>query len=435
MNGMRVLLAAILTGGLCGPGLAALPRVGLSALGPASVSFQGGVPVQPLLGPTRLSGATLLAAPLLQPAPLPVAAVLPGALPAAAWEPALGAGAAVAAAPSKDAGSPSLEGLRSLVPEGSLGAGASTSRETQEAQTGERLAALMDGRRAQPVSEAQENGAEAAHAALRERLKDWSRQDVPVRIRWRNPDSGGIQEAVVKVGGVLDTTSWSAGRQLKRWMVMTDVYLGQVDVDMIESAAPAGLSSDEYNAAIQPERPRPLSEELARTGLSSDQIGALTKHSRGFMTVQDFLRSAPVPAGSGVAALGVTDNLDQYTALVRAAGLVHWKTLYRKWLGSIRNPRADEFMTHVTGADRPVVMFLPPKILEPENYPFTSEELRWLLAHPERMKNVQFVLGAYEMFSKENEGKLFSLGLRNGKGQRRRLLRERFEAMSSRLKP
>jgi len=284
-----------------------------------------------------------------------------------------------------------------------------------------RGAALLDGSRlATGDPEAGDAPTPDRRELLRSRLRELSRSETPVWIRWKDASTRERRTLLAKVSSVSDRESQRDGRWVKQWLLIPDTFRGDIDLDSVESVVPAGISPAEYDAAIQPEGPRPLGQELARAGLSPEQVESMRSHSRGFMTAYDFLKAASF-GGRGTT-IGVTDNLDQYTALTRAAGMTHWKIPYRKWFGGIHSPRPAQFMDRLTAADGPIYMFLPPMILDEEAYPNTLAELQWLLAHPGRMKDVRFVFGGYELFSRDNQDKLFSLGLRHGKGKRRALI-------------
>ena len=288
----------------------------------------------------------------------------------------------------------------------------------QGEEAGARSAALMDGSQAAPA---------AVERVLTE-LRELRKQETPVWLHWRDKDTGQARVALAKIASVTDRQSVVRGRLTKQWLVVPDDYSAEIDVDLLESAVPAGLSPGEYDAMIQPEGPKMLGPELARTGLSPEQLETLRSRSRGFITAHEFLKQSSLGHSPGIT-LGVTDNLDQYTALTRAAGMTHWKVLYRKWFGGIRSPRPDEFMDRATRDGRPVYLFLPPMVVDEEVYPNTLGELKWLLAHPDRLGNVQLVLGGYDMFSKADGNRLFSLGIKHGKGKRRKLLLDAFRRL------
>ena len=368
------------------------------ARAPAKVALFQGAPAA--LRPAFPSISSVLGRPSALPAP-PRAA--PSARPAA-----IPAGAPAATA---------LGGLQAAV----LDRGSARNSAVED-----RIAALMDGGRtaAAPVSAGSQEPP-ASDKALLKKLNAWSDRATPVRIRWRQKARGPVRETVAIIDTVTDVDDGRGRRNI----IYTDANAGEIDVSRIESAAPAGTSEEKYLSAIRPKAAGTLKEQLARVGLSAGQLAEIRRRSRGFMTVGQLLRSGAAAAGGRGLSLGVTDNLDQYTAVVRAAGLVHWKVPYWKWFGDVNTPRTAEFMERATKGGGPLYMFLPPGLREEEYHPYTFEEFEWLMAHPDRMKNVRFVLGAYEMFSKENEGKLFSLGSRRGTGARRKLLLRLFRGL------
>jgi hypothetical protein len=346
------------------------------------------LPVSPAVSqsPAPAALAPPLVAPALQsslpspaPALLPAAEVRPGES-ARALDPAI------------------FSGLKDIAP-----------RTEQEAPSdaADRVAALMDG-----------SLTEGSGPPSIGYLQDLRSRETPVRIRWLDAESGEVRSALARISVVTDSLRLADMR--KRTLVYTDAAAGEIELQDIRSVVPAGLSAQEYESLIRPEPPKSLEVLLARTGLPPGRIQAMRTNSRGFMTAQDFLRSPRPRNGIG---LGVSDNLDQFDALARAAGLTRWQTLYDIWFGGFEHPRTEEFMPRATAKGRPVFMFLPSGVVDRELYPYTLSELEWLLARPERMKNVTFVVGAYEMFSKVNEARLSHLGaLRGGDERRLRLL-------------
>lgn len=281
-----------------------------------------------------------------------------------------------------------------------------------------RLAAAVDG------TDAPADAADAAAGAVSvEQLRALQAGGVPVLARWRDRDSGRLRDALCRISGVSDVRDLSAGRWRSWDVVYVDVAPFRIYVEDLRSVSPAGMTTREYFARIRPQAPAPLDLQLARAGLSAAQVAAIRARSRGVLTAPEFLRSAQ----AGSLSLGVTDNLDQYAAMVRTTGLVHWKVMYRRLMGDIRSPRPAEFMDRLLGLGRPVYMFLPPGQVTEEDYPNTYAELAWLLAHPDRMRDVQFVSGAYDMLSREDRDRLFHL---RGAGLRRQVLGDMFQRIS-----
>ncbi|MFA6004473.1 MAG: hypothetical protein WC881_10435 [Elusimicrobiota bacterium] len=282
-----------------------------------------------------------------------------------------------------------------------------------------RLSAVMDGA-GRPAAE---TAGDAEPVSLGQ-LHALKAADVPVNIRWQDRDSGQLRNEICRISGVSNVQDVSQGRWRSWDVVYVDVAPFRIYVEDLRSVSPAGISTREYFARVQPQAQDPLEMQLARTGLSPVQIEAIRTRSRGVLTAPEFLRSAP----AGGLSLGVTDNLDQYAAMVRTAGLVHWKIMYRKLMGDIRNPRPAQFMERLLALGRPVYVFLPPGQVTEEDYPNTYAELAWLLEHPERMRNVQFVSGAYGLFSREDEARWFRL---RGAGLRRQMLGDLFQRIRS----
>ena len=387
--------------GLCAAGdaAAAVPLASPVRPVPLAPSWNASLSAPPLprssLGPLQpgsvqaLSGLSPL--PALLPAPLAVRADPSAAQPALAG--AIGELARAAASLAPENGPPSAE--RGCA----------------------RAAAVMDGRAApRPAAAVEVPALPEDQAGRIAALRALGGAGEPILLTWRTKP-GRTKTVLAMVTSVFDTTSMGQDGWKTRWSVHTDVPTGAIPIESVISARPAGISAGRYYERIRPKRPASMARMIAQTGLSEEQVALIRAASRGFKSVHGFVRGLP-GASKGTLSIGLTDNLDQYNALVRAGGLTHWKTLYEEWFGGAEHPRTEEFMRRVTGTGKPILMFLPGPALDQEYHPNTSDELRWLLAHPDKMENVTFVLGAYDLFSRVDESRLFDMGLRDAEKRR-----------------
>lgn len=96
---------------------------------------------------------------------------------------------------------------------------------------------------------------------------------------------------------------------------------------------------------------------------------------------------------SGAYLLG-TDGFQGVAKLYSAeANLKHWTQGYPEMgVYKYARNRTDDYLSKITATDKKIVFFVDPSNGEKT---ITREELDWLLAHPEKLKNVTFVFGAY----------------------------------------
>ena len=144
-----------------------------------------------------------------------------------------------------------------------------------------------------------------------------------------------------------------------------------------------------------------LDAELARSGLTADEIKTIREHSKGLMTITDFLDKGGLNGGYS---LGRTDDEGFYEAATSALRLQSWKTAYRTLYDDRSEPRTSDFLSKITSNDRDkaVVFFMPPHVAGAERQGVTSDEMRWLLDHPRAMGGVYFVPGLYELIGAQD---------------------------------
>jgi len=139
----------------------------------------------------------------------------------------------------------------------------------------------------------------------------------------------------------------------------------------------------------------PLDQLMKNTGLES-HAALLKEHGKAVMDARAFLKD-PVRKAKGF--LLATDGLNYtHEFFSSSTGLRHWSRGYREMGIHPKAIRTAEFMGKITETGEPIVFLVPPNI---KNYPITNNEMQWLLENPDRMKNVTFVFGAYELIPPE----------------------------------
>ena len=130
-------------------------------------------------------------------------------------------------------------------------------------------------------------------------------------------------------------------------------------------------------------------------GLSEEHMGLIRRYSKAGrpLGMDEFLATVPLERNGYI--LGTTGG-PTYNAAAEATGLTHYQEVYGELYGKIRVDATDQFMDSLTQSGDPIVFLVPDRALTHPEAKMTKEELEWLFAHPDRMKNVYFVFGAYD---------------------------------------
>jgi hypothetical protein len=148
----------------------------------------------------------------------------------------------------------------------------------------------------------------------------------------------------------------------------------------------------------------PLAELVKATGLSPEQFELLRANGKGVMDIEGFLK---IREGLGQGYLLAKDSMNQTSQIFsNRMGLRHWFDGYdnvgmrMRWKHPDPAYHTPEFLTKITETGEPIVFLVPPGIMDGTEG-FTRAEMRWVLEHPERLKDMYFVFGAYDFLPKE----------------------------------
>jgi hypothetical protein len=150
------------------------------------------------------------------------------------------------------------------------------------------------------------------------------------------------------------------------------------------------------SASLKPVAPLP---QLVREAGLEDKVALLRTHSRGVIGINEFL---PMRAELGSGYLLAADRINFTSEFFsRMQGLKHWSDGYREVRVFYRaNNHTDEYLSKITQTGKPIVFLVPPNLMDHPG--ITRNEMLWLLEDPaNRMKNVTFVFGAYDIFPEE----------------------------------
>lgn len=161
-----------------------------------------------------------------------------------------------------------------------------------------------------------------------------------------------------------------------------------------------------------------LEREIKKIGLSRQHVDLISKHSKGIITIYELFNMVEDIKGGYGLGITIKDGMYTYEILCKSLGLITWDEVYEREGWKDKKPRTEIFMQKIVGDGKPIIFFLPRGIFVPytgiiSNRPpnsVTKEELEWLLNNPEKMKNVIFVVGAYEFIPPKIYRKFYNLG-------------------------
>jgi hypothetical protein len=148
----------------------------------------------------------------------------------------------------------------------------------------------------------------------------------------------------------------------------------------------------------------PLEKLVEATGLSLEQFEFLRANGKEVMDIEGFLE---IREGLGQGYLLAKDGMNQTSQIFsNRMGLRHWIDGYdnvgmrMRWKHPDPAYHTPEFLAKITETGEPIVFLVPPGIMDGTEG-FTRAEMRWVLEHPDRLRNMYFVFGAYDFLPKE----------------------------------
>lgn len=145
-------------------------------------------------------------------------------------------------------------------------------------------------------------------------------------------------------------------------------------------------------------QPIDLERSIQASGMAP-HVSELKKHSKGVMTAYDFLKMTGQLRSGYI--LGLAGAQDTFNVFAEVSGLKPWSVSYREFGIPWSEPDHTRiFMENITRSRQPIVFLVPNDYDTHPRAKLTRDEMAWLLAAPaERMANVIFVFGAYDLIS------------------------------------
>jgi hypothetical protein len=143
-----------------------------------------------------------------------------------------------------------------------------------------------------------------------------------------------------------------------------------------------------------------------KVGLSRPEIQNIKQNSKGIVGVYDLIdmvRDNPDRFAKSVY-LGLSQYQMHATVLLeKITGITRWAFAYSKLDVPLEKANTKEFLPKLVQSGAEVVFLLPDNFVQGG---VTRQEYDWFHTRPEAMKNVLFVVGAYDFFSSEEYKKV-----------------------------
>lgn len=142
----------------------------------------------------------------------------------------------------------------------------------------------------------------------------------------------------------------------------------------------------------------PINQALERSDLDPTTLEIIAKRSKGLFTVDEILTMPEVIGGFS---LGLSAIEGQYELLSERINVTTWSPAYANFDIDWRKEKNHTalFLEQVTLTNKAVVFMLPNALVAYNKPSITKNEFTWFMNNPHKMKNVYFVLGAYEMIT------------------------------------
>ncbi len=180
-------------------------------------------------------------------------------------------------------------------------------------------------------------------------------------------------------------------------------FLFGVAVPPAAFASAPSLSSpcERLLRGFQTLKPKSLTQALASSDVNAATLATLKNHSAGVVGLKELFQRHDL---KDAFVLGLSGLRWQYNIIVEYMHFLGWqRAYYEVEIDPLREGNmTPTFMERLTALDHPIV-FLVPNATHSygKGDSVTLNEFHWLLQHPDRMKNVTFVFGAYDLLGPE----------------------------------
>jgi hypothetical protein len=169
--------------------------------------------------------------------------------------------------------------------------------------------------------------------------------------------------------------------------------------------------------------PIDLSREMTLSGVDEDTWASFKGQKAKLITVYEYLASTKQYKGRPSLGIGRS----RYHELSQLGSLVDYREIYSKYEIKDGPYHTEEFMDHLFRDEKaPIVFFIPrslfgfkppkgndehlPEFLRGDPFGVTMDEFNWIEEHPEYLKNVVFVFGAYNFMPRDSMNEMASKG-------------------------
>ncbi|MFC1594528.1 NUDIX domain-containing protein, partial [Candidatus Omnitrophota bacterium] len=169
------------------------------------------------------------------------------------------------------------------------------------------------------------------------------------------------------------------------------VFLGTVPIcfRLTDASIPNESEIEDIPPILQPMERQQV---LRGSKLSSREIAQLVEHAQGVMTFYEFLIwLETLPRSEEFLGYSLGREVTLYWVLSKFSGLMTWRKAISKHFEG--RYQLSALLQKINSLGKPVIFFVPQNAGEYRNS-VTTQEITWLLDHPEHMSNVYFVFGA-----------------------------------------
>lgn len=155
-----------------------------------------------------------------------------------------------------------------------------------------------------------------------------------------------------------------------------------------------------------------VADAIKASDLDAKTIQFLSSHSRGIFSIGDLLKQKPFEGGF---ALGLSAQDGQYEMISERMNVSAWPEAYAYFRIDWKKEKNHTaiFLGKITSTNEPIVFVLPNTLISYNKPSITKNEFIWLMNNPDKMKNVYFVLGGYELITDEMKSLVKGAGISN----------------------
>lgn len=151
------------------------------------------------------------------------------------------------------------------------------------------------------------------------------------------------------------------------------------------------------------------SNAIKKSGIDAGTLQFVRENAKGLVSARELLKIKEI---EGSFTLGLSfdggyrerGNISSYRVFVDGLNLIHYGTSYNLFKIAVNgDDHVNQHLEKITSTEKNVIFFVPNDFCTfcVRDTGITKREFQWLLDHPDRMKKVIFVFGAYDLVTSE----------------------------------